>query len=146
MSSYDHHSPSISVADQAGVRLVTLGGEHDLTTAARIAAACAGPPMPTVIDLTATTFIDSSVIAELIAASIPIFGTPVRISRIIAAVAAVPGVQHAEVTRLQPLFGPAGNAVETGILPLAPLAVAQLDNDSARPENGLLTLDLGGGR
>ena len=68
MSSYDHHSPSISVADRAGVRLVALGGEHDLSTVAQIAAACAGPPMPTVIDLTATTFIDSSVIAELVAA------------------------------------------------------------------------------
>ncbi len=66
--SSNHHSPSVSVDDQAGVRLVTLRGEHDLSTADQIAAACAAPPQPTVIDLTETSFIDSSVIAELIAA------------------------------------------------------------------------------
>ena len=74
------------------------------------------------------------------------FGSPVRISQIVAAVAAVPGVQHTEVTRLQPLFGPTGDALTTGILRLPPLSVAQLDNDSTRPDKGLLTLDLGGGR
>jgi predicted phage baseplate assembly protein len=74
------------------------------------------------------------------------FGTPVRVSQIVAAVAAVPGVRHAEVTRLQPLFGPAGDALSTGRLRLAAREVAQLDNDPSRPDNGMLTLDVGGGR
>jgi predicted phage baseplate assembly protein len=74
------------------------------------------------------------------------FGTPVRVSPIVAVAAAVPGVRHVEVTRLEPLFGAAGTAVEDGLLRLRPLEVAQLDNDPTRPENGLLTLQLGGGR
>src|SRR3954454_7301341 len=68
MSSTDHDSPSVSVDDGDGVRVVSLGGEHDVSTVDRMAAACEGPPMPTVFDLTAATFIDSSVIAELLAA------------------------------------------------------------------------------
>ncbi|WP_328609099.1 putative baseplate assembly protein [Amycolatopsis sp. NBC_00345] len=74
------------------------------------------------------------------------FGTPVRVSQVVAVVAAVPGVRHAEVTRLQRQFGPPGTALDTGVLPIGPLEVAQLDDDPSRPENGLLTLDLAGGR
>ncbi|MGH3796767.1 MAG: putative baseplate assembly protein [Pseudonocardiaceae bacterium] len=74
------------------------------------------------------------------------FGTPIRISRVVAAAAAVPGVRHVEVTELRRLFGQPGDALATGLLTIRPLEVAQLDNDPSRPENGLLTLDLGGGR
>ncbi|HEY3709913.1 MAG TPA: putative baseplate assembly protein [Amycolatopsis sp.] len=74
------------------------------------------------------------------------FGTPVRVSQVVAAVAAVPGVRHTEVTRLGRLFGPPGTALDTGVLPIGPLEVAQLDDDPSRPENGRLTLDLVGGR
>ncbi|WP_409183048.1 putative baseplate assembly protein [Amycolatopsis sp. VS8301801F10] len=74
------------------------------------------------------------------------FGTPVRVGQLVAAAAAVPGVRHAEVTRLERLFGPPGTALATGVLPIGPLEVAQLDDDPARPENGRLTLDLAGGR
>ncbi|MFF0148733.1 putative phage baseplate assembly protein [Amycolatopsis sulphurea] len=74
------------------------------------------------------------------------FGTPVRISQVVAVAAAVPGVRHAEVTKLQRLFGPPGIALDAGVLPIGPLEVAQLDDDPSRPENGWLTLDLAGGR
>lgn len=74
------------------------------------------------------------------------FGTPVRVSRIIAAAAAVPGVRRVEITRLERLFGPFGKALDTGVLPIRPLEVPQLDNDPTRPENGRLRLDLVGGR
>ena len=58
----------------------------------------------------------------------------------------MPGVRHVEVTRLERLFGPPDDTLDTGLLRLGALEVAQLDNDPARPENGLLTLDLDGGR
>ncbi|MFD2468068.1 putative baseplate assembly protein [Amycolatopsis silviterrae] len=74
------------------------------------------------------------------------FGTPIRVGQIVAAVAAAPGVRHAEVTRLERLFGPPGTALATGVLPIGPLEVARLDDDPSRPENGQLTLDLAGGR
>jgi predicted phage baseplate assembly protein len=74
------------------------------------------------------------------------FGTPVRASRLVAAAAAVPGVRQVAVTRLRRLFGAAGDALDTGVLPVGALEVAQLDDDPSRPENGRLTLDLRGGR
>jgi hypothetical protein len=84
------------------------------------------------------------------------FGDGVYISRIVAAVQAVPGVQEVTVTRLErfaaleptssfPDLGdddlPAG-----GVLRLGPLEIARLDNDPSFPENGRLTLDVRGGR
>jgi predicted phage baseplate assembly protein len=74
------------------------------------------------------------------------FGTPVRVSRIVATVAAVPGVRAAAVTALQRLFGQPDDALDTGVLALGPDEVAQLDNDPTRPENGVLSLVMGGGR
>ncbi|HEV2777791.1 MAG TPA: putative baseplate assembly protein [Actinophytocola sp.] len=74
------------------------------------------------------------------------FGTAIRVSALVAAAAGVPGVRHVEVTRLQRLFGPRSDALETGVLPIGALEVAQLDNDPSRPEDGLLTLAMGGGR
>jgi hypothetical protein len=64
----------------------------------------------------------------------------------VAAAASVPGVLSADVTTLERLFGPPGDALDTGILVIRPLEVAQLDNDPSRPENGRLQLDLVGGR
>ncbi|MEV7027339.1 putative baseplate assembly protein, partial [Kitasatospora sp. NPDC093558] len=93
--------------------------------------------------------------AALFAPDALVFGDPVRVSRLVAAAVAVPGVRHAEVTRLhrlQRLFtdpaNPAdrGDALATGVLPIRPLEVAQLDNDPSRPEHGRLELDLEGGR
>lgn len=74
------------------------------------------------------------------------FGTPVRVSGIVAAAAAVPGVRSVTVLTLERLFGPPGTAVDTGVLPIRALEVARLDGDPARPENGRLQLTLVGGR
>lgn len=74
------------------------------------------------------------------------FGVPVRISRLVAVAAAVTGVRHVEIRRLQRLFGRPEGLPHTGVLPMRPLEVAQLDNDPARPDNGVLTLHLRGGR
>lgn len=74
------------------------------------------------------------------------FGAPVRVSRIVAAVAAVPGVRSAAVTALERLFEPSGDALRDGVLLLRPFEIARLDGDPARPENGVLELLIGGGR
>ncbi|MFD9894258.1 putative baseplate assembly protein [Amycolatopsis sp. NPDC059027] len=74
------------------------------------------------------------------------FGTPVRVSRVVAAAAAVPGVRSVRVTRLHRLFGMPGDALERGLLAIRPLEVAQLDNDRSRPENGRIDLEVRGGR
>ena len=62
-------APTISVDTQQGVRVVRLGGEHDRSTSKAIATNLAAESRPTVIDLTAATFIDSSVVNELVKAA-----------------------------------------------------------------------------
>jgi Baseplate J-like protein len=74
------------------------------------------------------------------------FGTPVYASRIVAAAAAVPGVETAVLTRFQRLGEPSNRELELGVLELGPLEVARLDNDPNRPGNGVLRLELEGGR
>ncbi|WP_340383604.1 putative baseplate assembly protein [Streptomyces sp. SS7] len=74
------------------------------------------------------------------------FGDPVRISRVVAAAAAVPGVTSVLVTRLRRLFAPDAGELDDGLLRIGPLEVAQLDDDRDRPENGRLHIEIGGGR
>lgn len=77
-----------------------------------------------------------------------VFGEPVRLSRLVAAAAGVHGVESVTVTRLRRLFDDAdgdGTALETGVLRLGALEVARCDNDPDRPDNGRLTIELGGG-
>ena len=74
------------------------------------------------------------------------FGDPVRVSRMVAVAAAIPGVLNAQVTRLRRLFGPDGGELAAGLLRLGPREIAQCDNDPNRPENGRLSFVLGGGR
>ncbi|MFF7726589.1 putative baseplate assembly protein [Streptomyces sp. NPDC008001] len=74
------------------------------------------------------------------------FGTPVSAGRLIAAVVAVPGVRHAGVTRLRRLHGTGPAVPDDGVLRVGALEIARLDDDSARPENGLLDLTFEGGR
>ena len=74
------------------------------------------------------------------------FGEPVRVSRLVAVAAALPGVVTARVTVLRRQFGQDGGELEAGLLALGPLEIAQLDNDPDRPENGRLAIVLGGGR
>ncbi|MFK4188015.1 putative baseplate assembly protein [Streptomyces sparsogenes] len=91
------------------------------------------------------------------------FGEPVRLSRLVAVAAAVPGVLGVEVVRLRRLWhagleGPkepddgtsyetsGGGALEEGVLRIGPLEIAQCDNDPDRPENGRLAIELKGAR
>ncbi|MFC9944573.1 putative baseplate assembly protein [Streptomyces pratensis] len=74
-----------------------------------------------------------------------VFGEPVRLSRLVAAAAAVQGVRSVTVTRLRRLFDGDGTALETGVLRLGALEVARCDNDPDRPDNGRLTIELAGG-
>jgi predicted phage baseplate assembly protein len=72
------------------------------------------------------------------------FGEPVRLSRLVAVAAAVPGVESVEVTRLRRMFHPDDGEMEAGVLRLGPLEVAQCDNDPDRPENGRVDITLNG--
>ncbi|KUL45638.1 putative baseplate assembly protein [Streptomyces regalis] len=74
------------------------------------------------------------------------FGEPVRLSRLVAVAAAVPGVESIQVARLQRLFEPDRGEREDGVLRLGPLEIAICDNDPDRPENGRLAISLGGAR
>jgi hypothetical protein len=74
------------------------------------------------------------------------FGGPVRLSRLVAVAAAVPGVESVEVTRLRRLSEQDRGEREDGVLRLGPLEIATCDNDPDRPENGLLAISLGGAR
>lgn len=74
------------------------------------------------------------------------FGTPIAVSSLVAAVAAVPGVDEVTVTRLQRFAVPDTGALDDGVLQLGPDEIARVDNDPSAPENGTLTLDLRGGR
>lgn len=74
------------------------------------------------------------------------FGEGVYVSRIVAAVQAIDGVESVRVSRLERLFEGSLTEIELGILELGPFEVARLDNDPSLPENGRLTLDMRGGR
>ena len=81
------------------------------------------------------------------------FGQGIYASRIIAAAQAVTGVQNVEITRLArfEIGAPSPNTGHAdvpahGVLGLGPFEIARLDNDVNAPENGRLTLDVGGGR
>ncbi|HZP03451.1 MAG TPA: putative baseplate assembly protein [Terracidiphilus sp.] len=83
------------------------------------------------------------------------FGSGVYVSRLLAAVQAVTGVQSAIVTDLERLeiigtlpiaSQPVAGLPPDWVLQLGPFEIAQLDNDPNYPEHGLLVLDVRGGR
>ena len=79
------------------------------------------------------------------------FGATVAASSLVAAAATVPGVTGARVTRLRrhgevSVPPDAEDVPGGGLLLLAPAEIPRLDNDAAAPENGVLELDLRGGR
>jgi hypothetical protein len=74
------------------------------------------------------------------------FGEGIFLSRLIATAQAIEGVENVEVTRLERLGEGPQQEIENGVLALAPLEVAQLDNDPSLPENGTFSLQMGGGR
>ncbi len=74
------------------------------------------------------------------------FGTPISVSKLVAAAAGVTGVQSATVTVLQRLGQGDDGELAAGVLTTGPMQIPQLDNDPRHPERGLLKLVMGGGR
>ncbi|MEW5961649.1 MAG: putative baseplate assembly protein, partial [Chloroflexota bacterium] len=74
------------------------------------------------------------------------FGEGIRVSQLVALARSAPGVENVTVTRLQRYDEWPNQELEQGILRLGPLEVARLDNDPNFPENGLLELEMVGGR
>ena len=74
------------------------------------------------------------------------FGEDVCLSRLVAAAQAITGVQNVVVTRLRRLSEGSNQELEKGVLLLGPDEIARMDNETSRPENGRLTLDMRGGR
>lgn len=74
------------------------------------------------------------------------FAQGVYLSRIYAAIEAVPGVESAFVTIFR-RFGKSDNGeLDSGTLPIGPWEIARLDNDPAFQENGVLRITSGGGK
>jgi hypothetical protein len=74
------------------------------------------------------------------------FGQPVYLSRIVAAAQAVEGVEAVSVEKFQRFASPDASALDTGVIPIGRLEIAQLANDPNFPERGRMTLKAGGGR
>lgn len=73
------------------------------------------------------------------------FGTGVYLSQIVQAAVALDGVDSVVVQDLRRLNGTDKSALDTGVLPIGPFEIAQLDNDPNFPEHGALKLNLEGG-
>jgi hypothetical protein len=74
------------------------------------------------------------------------FGEGIYLSQLVAAAQAVKGVENVIVNKLERLYEGRNGEIDNGVLPLAPLDIARLDNDPSFPENGRLNLIMGGGR
>jgi hypothetical protein len=74
------------------------------------------------------------------------FGEPVYLSRIVAAVQAVEGVEAVSALKFQRLAAPDAGSLENGVIPLGRLEIAQLANDPNFPERGRLAVAAGGGK
>jgi hypothetical protein len=74
------------------------------------------------------------------------FGTPLYASKLIAAVMAVEGVQSARLLRFQRLGRMSQGEIALGLIRPGDIEVLQLSDDPSFPENGKLSLVMGGGR
>ena len=75
------------------------------------------------------------------------FGMALEVSGIVAAAQSVEGVAGAKVTQLRRMQSEQVNPdFPDGLLKFGPLEIPRLDNDPNEPENGVLTIDIGGGR
>jgi hypothetical protein len=74
------------------------------------------------------------------------FGTRVHLSRVYAAVLAVPGVSTVRATKFRRYGGADRGELAAGVLRVHDLEIAQLANDPDVPERGLLTVSVAGGR
>jgi hypothetical protein len=74
------------------------------------------------------------------------FGDGVYLSKLIATAQAVTGVESVTVTVFNRLYEAPDNELADGLLPLAAMEIARLDNDPNFPENGKLNVETEGGR
>ena len=74
------------------------------------------------------------------------FGTPLYASELIAAVMAVEGVESVRLLRFQRLGKLAQGEIAAGLIRPNELEVLQLSDDPSFPEQGRLSLVMGGGR
>ena len=74
------------------------------------------------------------------------FGQPVYLSKLYEAAQAVQGVASVVIDTFQRLHFPDPKPLDDGVLNLARLEIARLDNDPNFPERGVLKLSMGGGK
>jgi hypothetical protein len=74
------------------------------------------------------------------------FGAAVYLSRIVATAQAVEGVEAVWAQRFQRMAAPEAASLDSGVIPIGRLEIAQLANDPNFRERGRLTLEAGGGK
>ena len=74
------------------------------------------------------------------------FRDGIALSKLVALVQSVEGVETVRVNKLERLFEGPNNEIADGILRLGAMEIARLDNDPNFPENGSLQLEMRGGR
>jgi predicted phage baseplate assembly protein len=74
------------------------------------------------------------------------FGQPVYLSPIVAAAQAVEGAEAVWVKKFRRMTSSDATALDTGVIPIGRLEIAQLANDPNFRESGRLTLEAGGGK
>lgn len=74
------------------------------------------------------------------------FGQPLYLSQLYAAIGSVAGVDSASVTRFQRDGALAQGELQQGYIATGRLEIVRLDNDPNFPENGVLRLNMGGGK
>jgi hypothetical protein len=74
------------------------------------------------------------------------FGQPLFLSQLYARIKAVEGVDSALVTKFQRFGKSANNELDQGFVPMGRLEIVRLDNDASSPENGVLQLNMLGGK
>jgi|SRR5215217_8124750 len=74
------------------------------------------------------------------------FGQSLYLSQLYARIEAVDGVDSAVVINFQRFGKSANNELEQGFIPVNRLELVQLDSDPSFPENGVLRLNMGGGK
>ena len=73
-------------------------------------------------------------------------GESIPRSKLIGIAQTVPGVASVKITKLERIYQGTSSALMSGILPIGPFEIAQMDNNPDYPENGQLTITIRGGR
>ena len=74
------------------------------------------------------------------------FGQPVYLSRIVAAAQSVEGVEAVRALKFERMAAPDAASLDSGVIPIGRLEIAQLANNPNFRERGRLTLKAGGGK